>query len=227
MQAPILNRIVRPTQDGQTESNKLCYRAKDSFTFSLDSIYSSRINRRKSKGYHERVRCRQWMTIPYRQPTMSGIEKEKERILRGASETSIQCSRICCDGVMEWISCRKGIPTFLSFSLLEEGPYVVERVYDGGAYQLIDCEGRHPLPPINGRYLKTYYSWEEAFWCFPKEVASPSDITNRLWPRPLIPSGVVYTNLPSTRINCSTSLLHEVKLQAPRLCLWRNASSPF
>lgn len=50
-------------------------------------------------------------------------------------------------------------------------PYVVERVYDGGAYQLIDCEGRHPLPPINGRYLKTYYSWEEAFWCFPKEVA--------------------------------------------------------
>jgi len=39
-----------------------------------------------------------------------------------------------------------------------EGPYVVERVYDGGAYQLIDCEGRHPLPPINGRYLKTYYS---------------------------------------------------------------------
>lgn len=35
-----------------------------------------------------------------------------------------------------------------------EGPYVVEQVYDGGAYQLINQEGIRPMPPINGRFLK-------------------------------------------------------------------------
>jgi Integrase zinc binding domain len=39
-----------------------------------------------------------------------------------------------------------------------EGPYVIEKVYGGGAYQLIDHEGERPMPPINGRYLKKYYT---------------------------------------------------------------------
>lgn len=38
-----------------------------------------------------------------------------------------------------------------------EGPYVVEQVYDGGAYLLIDQDGIRPMPPINGRYLKKYF----------------------------------------------------------------------
>ena len=38
-----------------------------------------------------------------------------------------------------------------------EGPFVIERVYDGGAYQLIDDQGLHPIPPINDRYLKKYF----------------------------------------------------------------------
>jgi ribonuclease HI len=38
-----------------------------------------------------------------------------------------------------------------------EGPYVIEKVYDGGAYQLIDQDGKRPMPPINGRFLKKYY----------------------------------------------------------------------
>jgi len=38
-----------------------------------------------------------------------------------------------------------------------EGPYVVEQVYDGGAYQLINQEGIRPMPPINGRFLKKYF----------------------------------------------------------------------
>lgn len=40
-----------------------------------------------------------------------------------------------------------------------EGPYIIERVYEGGAYQLIDCEGKHPMPPMFGRFLKKYYAW--------------------------------------------------------------------
>jgi ribonuclease HI len=44
------------------------------------------------------------------------------------------------------------------FSPNWEGPYVIEKVYGGGAYQLIDHEGERPMPPINGRYLKKYYT---------------------------------------------------------------------
>ncbi|XP_020700078.2 uncharacterized protein LOC110112261 [Dendrobium catenatum] len=35
-----------------------------------------------------------------------------------------------------------------------EGSFVIEKVYLGGTYQLIDLEGQRPMPPINGRYLK-------------------------------------------------------------------------
>jgi hypothetical protein len=34
----------------------------------------------------------------------------------------------------------------------------IEKVYGGGAYQLIDHEGERPMPPINRRYLKKYYT---------------------------------------------------------------------
>jgi hypothetical protein len=37
-----------------------------------------------------------------------------------------------------------------------EGPFVIEQVYDGGAYQLINQEGERPMPPINGRFLNKY-----------------------------------------------------------------------
>ena len=39
-----------------------------------------------------------------------------------------------------------------------EGPYVIEQVYDGGAYQLVDQQGSRPMPPINGRFLKKYFA---------------------------------------------------------------------
>jgi Integrase core domain len=44
------------------------------------------------------------------------------------------------------------------FSLNWEGSYVIEKVYGGGAYQLIDHECERPMPLINGRYLKKYYT---------------------------------------------------------------------
>jgi hypothetical protein len=39
-----------------------------------------------------------------------------------------------------------------------EGPYIIEQVYDGGAYQLVDGQGERPMPPINGRFLKKYFA---------------------------------------------------------------------
>jgi hypothetical protein len=39
-----------------------------------------------------------------------------------------------------------------------EGPYVIDQAYDGGAYQLIDQQGIRSMPPINGRFLKKYFS---------------------------------------------------------------------
>ena len=38
-----------------------------------------------------------------------------------------------------------------------EGPYIIETVYEGGAYQLIATDGQRPMPPINARVLKKYY----------------------------------------------------------------------
>jgi hypothetical protein len=38
-----------------------------------------------------------------------------------------------------------------------EGPYAIEQVYDGGAYQLVDPQGARPMPPINRRFLKKYF----------------------------------------------------------------------
>jgi len=38
-----------------------------------------------------------------------------------------------------------------------EGPYAIERVLKGGAYQLIDHQGNMPMPPVNGRYLRKYH----------------------------------------------------------------------
>jgi hypothetical protein len=40
-----------------------------------------------------------------------------------------------------------------------EGPFIIEQVYDGGAYQLVDHQGLRPMPPVNGRYLKKYFAW--------------------------------------------------------------------
>lgn len=39
-----------------------------------------------------------------------------------------------------------------------EGPFVIHTVYQGGSYKLIDHEGKSPMLPINGRFLKKYYA---------------------------------------------------------------------
>jgi len=39
-----------------------------------------------------------------------------------------------------------------------EGPFVVESVYSNGAYGLITPDGDTLMIPINGRFLKKYYS---------------------------------------------------------------------
>jgi hypothetical protein len=39
-----------------------------------------------------------------------------------------------------------------------EWPFIIEQVYDGGAYQLVDHQGLRSMPPVNGRYLKKYFA---------------------------------------------------------------------
>ena len=38
------------------------------------------------------------------------------------------------------------------------GPYVVKRVLEKGAYELVDYEGTTLVEPRNGIYLKKYYA---------------------------------------------------------------------
>ena len=44
------------------------------------------------------------------------------------------------------------------FNPMWHGPYVVKRVLDKGAYELVDCEGTTLAKPRNGLYLKKYYA---------------------------------------------------------------------
>ena len=38
------------------------------------------------------------------------------------------------------------------------GPYVVKRVLEKGAYELVDYEGTTSVEPRNGLYIKKYYA---------------------------------------------------------------------
>jgi hypothetical protein len=39
-----------------------------------------------------------------------------------------------------------------------QGPYIVRRVLEKGAYELVDYDGIPLSEPINGLYLKKYYA---------------------------------------------------------------------
>ena len=44
------------------------------------------------------------------------------------------------------------------FNPMWHGPYVVKRVLEKGAYELVDYEGTTLVEPRNGLYLKKYYA---------------------------------------------------------------------
>ena len=44
------------------------------------------------------------------------------------------------------------------FNPMWHGPYVVKRVLDKGAYELVDYKGTALAEPRNGLYLKKYYA---------------------------------------------------------------------
>ena len=44
------------------------------------------------------------------------------------------------------------------FNPVWHGPYVVKRVLEKGAYELVDYEGTALAEPRNGLYLKNYYA---------------------------------------------------------------------
>ena len=44
------------------------------------------------------------------------------------------------------------------FNPMWRGPYVVKRVLEKGAYELVDYEGTTLAEPRNGLYLKMYYA---------------------------------------------------------------------
>ena len=48
------------------------------------------------------------------------------------------------------------------FNPMWRGPYVVKRVLEKGAYELVDYEGTALAEPRNGLYLKKYYAWSLA-----------------------------------------------------------------
>ena len=44
------------------------------------------------------------------------------------------------------------------FELKWERPYVIDKVYSNGAHTVLTLEGERCMMPINGKFLKHYYS---------------------------------------------------------------------
>ena len=43
------------------------------------------------------------------------------------------------------------------------GPFIVHKVYEGGAYTVVDHEGDVVFPPLNGKHMKLYYAPNHEF----------------------------------------------------------------
>ena len=57
------------------------------------------------------------------------------------------------------------------------GPYVVDKVYEGGAYTVLDHNGNLAFPPLNGKHLKRYYAPEHMFQRRPPKEMEPGAST--------------------------------------------------
>ena len=53
---------------------------------------------------------------------------------------------------------RRGLPSPSKFTPNWKGPYLILKVYDSGYYKLAKADGTTLANPINGKWLKRYYS---------------------------------------------------------------------
>uniref|UniRef100_A0A2N9H521 Uncharacterized protein n=1 Tax=Fagus sylvatica TaxID=28930 RepID=A0A2N9H521_FAGSY len=53
---------------------------------------------------------------------------------------------------------RRGLPSPFKFAPNWEGPYLIREAYDSGYYKLSTADGTTLVDPINGKWLKRYYS---------------------------------------------------------------------
>uniref|UniRef100_A0A2N9HEJ7 Integrase zinc-binding domain-containing protein n=1 Tax=Fagus sylvatica TaxID=28930 RepID=A0A2N9HEJ7_FAGSY len=53
---------------------------------------------------------------------------------------------------------RRGLPSPSKFAPNWEGPYLIREAYDSGYYKLSTADGTTLVDPINGKWLKRYYS---------------------------------------------------------------------
>jgi hypothetical protein len=80
--------------------------------------------------------------------------------LAGAYEKTLQ-TRIFAKGQMVLRTVdhvRRGLPSPSKFAPNWEGPYLIRKAYDSGYYKLATADGTTLVDPINGKWLKRYYS---------------------------------------------------------------------
>jgi hypothetical protein len=53
---------------------------------------------------------------------------------------------------------RRGLPSSSKFAPNWEGPYLIREAYDSGYYKPSTTNGTTLVDPINGKWLKHYYS---------------------------------------------------------------------
>ena len=43
-------------------------------------------------------------------------------------------------------------------------PYIIDKVYEGGTYTVVNHEGDVAFPPLNGKHMKMYYAPDHEFY---------------------------------------------------------------
>ena len=86
------------------------------------------------------------------------IEAQKKRVKTHFDHTVHPCSFFEGDLVLLYNQANDKLGVG-KFKPMWHGPYIVKRVLQKVAYELIDYEGNRLHKPRNGLYLKKYYAW--------------------------------------------------------------------
>uniref|UniRef100_A0A2N9FKB3 RNA-directed DNA polymerase n=1 Tax=Fagus sylvatica TaxID=28930 RepID=A0A2N9FKB3_FAGSY len=107
--------------------------------------------------------CREWQTWKVWKKQESWLQARSLRYhqkLADAYEKTLQ-TRIFAKGQMVLKTVdhvRRGLPSPSKFAPNWEGPYLIREAYDSGYYKLSTADGTTLVDPINGKWLKRYYS---------------------------------------------------------------------
>uniref|UniRef100_A0A2N9HSJ2 Integrase catalytic domain-containing protein n=1 Tax=Fagus sylvatica TaxID=28930 RepID=A0A2N9HSJ2_FAGSY len=161
-----------PQGNGQAEATNrmlLCILSKMVFYYGkgwsshlADTLWAYRGSTKTATGFTP-FSLQEWQTWKVWKKQESWLQVRSLRYhqkLADAYEKTLQ-TRIFAKGQMVLKTVdhvRRGLPSPSKFAPNWEGPYLIREAYDSGYYKLSTADGTTLVDPINGKWLKRYYS---------------------------------------------------------------------